>query len=270
MSSVLTDLEPIGDPTEAWTRSIFARKTGKGVIALLAAPTFTADQQVVAYLGRALAANGAASYFCAPSQLKWQDGFAFLSTCYFEGPVSAIVRFYQGEWLCVLPRKAGWEQLFGIHKTPIANPGFAIISESKRFPLVLDHLSARTDTLKAFFPETRDLGEVSWQGDDTWVLKRAFSNCGDGVVIHPLLTEADWDAERRRILRRPKDWVAQKRFESIPLRTFTGPLYICFGVYTIDGRMAGIYGRAGVRPLIDYQAVDIAVLREKSISSSHG
>jgi hypothetical protein len=49
-----------------------------------------------------------------------------------------------------------------------------------------------------------------------------------------------------------------------------GLLYLCFGVYTIDGRGVGIYGRGATRPLIDYEAVDIPVLRENSVSSSHG
>jgi hypothetical protein len=37
-------------------------------------------------------------------------------------------------------------------------------------------------------------------------------------------------------------------------------MYPCLGVYTIDGRAAGIYGRLSARPLVDYAAVDVAVL----------
>ena len=37
-------------------------------------------------------------------------------------------------------------------------------------------------------------------------------------------------------------------------------MYPCLGVYTIDGRAAGIYGRIAPKPFIDYAAVDVAVL----------
>jgi glutathionylspermidine synthase len=270
VSSAFTGLEPTGDPTRTWTESILTGRTGDGAIALVAAPSFTADQQVAAYLGKAIARVGIPAYLCVPSQLKWRDRYAFLSTSYFEGPVSAIVRFYQAEWLAALPRKAGWEDLLTSRKTPVANPGAAIVSESKLFPFLVDQLDTKVETLKAVFPETRSLREAPWQTDDTWVVKGTLSNCGDRVVMRSQLTRQEWETERRWILRRPTAWVAQKRFESVPVSTQTGPLYICFGVYTIDGRMAGIYGRGARRPLIDYKAVDVAVLRERSISSSHG
>lgn len=270
VSSITADLTPIGDPVPAWTQAVLAKRQGEGAVALLAAPSFTADQQVVAYLGKALAANGIASYFCEPSQLQWRDGFASLSTAYFRGPLSAIVRFYQAEWLAALPKRSGWEPLLGAVQTPVVNPGIAIVSESKRFPLVFDCLSAKTETLKAFFSETRDLSEVPWQTDDRWLVKAALSNCGDAVLIRPLLPKERWNAERSRILRRPAEWVAQKRFESIPLPTSIGPLYLCLGVYTVDGRMEGIYARGALRPLIDYEAIDIPILKEKSVSSHHG
>jgi hypothetical protein len=36
--------------------------------------------------------------------------------------------------------------------------------------------------------------------------------------------------------------------------------YPCIGVYTVDGRAAGIYGRVASQPLINDTAKDIAVL----------
>ena len=39
-------------------------------------------------------------------------------------------------------------------------------------------------------------------------------------------------------------------------------------VYTIDGRAAGIYGRLSPRPLVDYSAVDVAVLMNDT--KAHG
>jgi len=38
------------------------------------------------------------------------------------------------------------------------------------------------------------------------------------------------------------------------------PLHPCIGVYTVDGKAAGIYGRLSVRPVVDCTAFDTAVL----------
>src|SRR5260370_11908564 len=127
---------------------------------------------------------------------------------------------------------------------PVANLGAARIPENKRFALVRNRLSVKTNALKEFLPETRDLTEVSWQTDDAWMVKAALSNCGDDVIIRSLLTSEDWDRQRRLILRRPRDWVAQKRFESVPIDTPAGPLHFSFGVYNVDANATGITGRA--------------------------
>jgi hypothetical protein len=54
--------------------------------------------------------------------------------------------------------------------------------------------------------------------------------------------------------------VAQRRFAVVPVAGPDGPVHPCIGVYTVDGRAAGIYGRITTRPIIDYAATDIAVL----------
>jgi hypothetical protein len=37
-------------------------------------------------------------------------------------------------------------------------------------------------------------------------------------------------------------------------------MYPCIGVYTVNGRAAGAYGRLSWRQVIDFSAVDVAVL----------
>ena len=39
-------------------------------------------------------------------------------------------------------------------------------------------------------------------------------------------------------------------------------MYPCVGVYTIDGRAAGAYVRLSHRPIVDYRAIDAALLIE--------
>jgi hypothetical protein len=38
-------------------------------------------------------------------------------------------------------------------------------------------------------------------------------------------------------------------------------MYPCLGVYTIDGRAAGIFGRMAPSPLINMTAIEVAVLQ---------
>ena len=39
-----------------------------------------------------------------------------------------------------------------------------------------------------------------------------------------------------------------------------GPIYPCIGIYTVNGCPKGIYGRFSYTPVIDFAAVDVAVL----------
>jgi hypothetical protein len=60
--------------------------------------------------------------------------------------------------------------------------------------------------------------------------------------------------------RSPRRWVAQHRFAAATLETPDGPVFPSIGVYVIDGRPAGLYGRMAKRPLIDDGACDVVVL----------
>jgi hypothetical protein len=40
-------------------------------------------------------------------------------------------------------------------------------------------------------------------------------------------------------------------------------MYPCLGVYTIDGRASGLFGRLANRPLIDFAATEVAVLLDE-------
>jgi hypothetical protein len=39
-------------------------------------------------------------------------------------------------------------------------------------------------------------------------------------------------------------------------------MFPCLGVYTVNGRAAGIFGRMAPGPLIDFAAIEVAVLRD--------
>ncbi len=251
--------QPAGDPGSVWADAI-ARTAGGGRVALLAAPGYMEDQQIMAYLARKLAARDCPAHPAGPAQLQWRNGIAHLDSEWFSGELAAVVRFYQGEWLPRLPRRCGWQNFFRGGRTPVGNPGCAVISESKRFPLVWDRLQTPLRLWRALLPESSDPRSVSWRKSDEWVLKAAMSNNGDDVHIRELMSPRDWRRADWSVRLFPKNWVAQRRFQSLPLPTPDGPVYPCIGVYTIDGRAAGAYARYSARPLIDYAAVDVALL----------
>jgi hypothetical protein len=93
-------------------------------------------------------------------------------------------------------------------------------------------------------------------------LKPAFGNTGDHVALRGRMSKSAWCRTVVAALAQPRRWVAQRRFESIPLQTPRGPLHACVGAYVIDGRVAGAYGRLSPSPVIDFTALDVAVLVE--------
>jgi hypothetical protein len=109
---------------------------------------------------------------------------------------------------------------------------------------------------------------VPWKRSDEWVLKPALGRVGDGIGIKGVTPPAEWRLIARGATWQPRWWIAQRRFEAIPFPGDDGtPTYPCVGVYTIDGRAVGAYGRIARRPLVDWRARDIAVLVEREVAS---
>jgi hypothetical protein len=265
MADVVRGASPAGDPGAVYVDAL-ERAAGEGsrrdgaVVALLAAPGFMEDHQVVAGLAARLRAKGTRAILVDPAHLAWRDRRALARTVAYAGPVDAVVRFYQGEWFAQLPGKVAWQPLFAGGLTPVANPGLAILSESKRLPLVWDRLGVGCPVWKRTLPETRDPRDAPWPSDEAWLLKSAFCNTGDSVTVRGLVSQRTWRARRLDAALFPRTWLAQRRFETTPLETPTGKMFPCIGVYAIDGRASGLYGRLSPTPVIDYAARDVAVL----------
>lgn len=257
---------PAGNPAADWADAIAHSAHDCPHVALLAAAGFMEDLQIMAYLRSLLMMRGVRSYLALPNQLRWTDGAAALETECYRGPLGAIVRFYQAEWLAMLPARIGWRYLFTGGRTPVGNPGISTLTESKRFPLVWDDLASRLPTWRALLPETRDPRRAPWTCDDRWLVKSAYCNTGDTVAIRSLLSPRQWRSVRRSVWLNPGRWLAQRRFDTLPLDSPCGAVFPCIGVYTIDGHAAGAYARIAPRPVIDFAAVDVAVLIEDELS----
>lgn len=254
MAEHFPGMPPLGDPAAAWATVIANAAGDSGPVALLAATGFIEDQQVIAYLARELRQRRIKTVPTTPQQLIWRNGTAFFA----DEKLGSIVRFYQAEWLT----RRRELNLFVGGQTPVANPGWSVLTESKRLPLVWDDLSTPMPTWRQLLPATRDPREVPWRSDDGWLLKTAYCNTGDTVAIRELLPAKQWNAVRRAVWFNPGSWLAQQRFYAMPIESPAGSIYPTLGVYTLVGTVIGVYGRFGRTPLIDYTAIDVAVLLE--------
>lgn len=246
---------PAGDPVAAYVAALLA---DGAAVALTHATAYSDDHQVMRYLARALAARGAKPKLISPSQLRWHDGHA--QVVGDVGPVDVLVRFFPAEWLTDLPRASGWPHWFAGGRTPASNPATALLTQSKRFPLLWDSLRTPLPTWRSLLPETREPPDVPWQRDDAWVVKPALGRVGAEVGIAGVTTTKEWSTIARGARRYPRAWVAQRRFAANTLDSEDGPLYPTIGVFTIDTTAVGAYGRVARRPLIDARAQEAAVL----------
>jgi hypothetical protein len=261
MAQHCTGTQPAGNPAATLADAIVADMGKPGTVGLLAATGHMEDHQVTAFLAGLLRARGCSTVRAHPRQVNWQDGVASLEgPSRAKMPLDSIVRFYQGEWLGTVSKRRGWSEFFRGGCTPVCNPGTTLLMESKRFPLVWDRLDLELPTWRTLLPPTCDPRHLSGRLGPAWVLKRAFCNTGDDVAT------AD-DPDRRRWSRaawgarfEPGQWIAQRRFEALTIPTPRGPMYPCLGVYTVNGRAAGLFGRMSTKPLIDLTAIEVAVL----------
>jgi glutathionylspermidine synthase len=255
----------VGDPAGAYAAAI-AQSLGSGTTVVLAhATAYTDDRQVMAYLARELERLGLSVQLASPAHLRWHRGRARIATAWAHGQVDGVVRFFPGEWLPNLPRRCGWRHFFRRGATPLSNPATALLTQSKRFPLVWDALATPMPTWRALLPETRDPRACPWRArDDEWVIKPALGRVGEDVGIQGVTPPKEWKKLTRHVRWHPGQWVAQRRFEAIPLVVDGETLYPCVGVYTVNGRVAGAYGRLAHQPLINWKARDVAVLQRSA------
>ena len=252
--------ELAGDAAGVYARALARRCGSRPHVALAHATAYTDDRQVMTYLSRRLSELGVRTSLLSPAQLRWRNGCAYAETDWTSERVDAIARFFPAEWLPNLPESCGWTRFFHASSSPLSNPASAVLTQSKRFPLVWDRLRTQLPTWSRLLPETRDPRDVPWQSDDGWVLKPALGRVGEGVGVKGVVSPAEWRIIERDVRRAPRHWVAQRRFVPTPLGTRGAPLHPSVGVYTVDGCAAGGYARFARRPLIDAQAMDAAVL----------
>jgi len=243
-------------PLKAWGDALQSQLSGR-TAALLYAPGFLEDEQVVRILARELRERGFDNHLIqSPSELTWEHGCAsFRSDPAVK--IDLVVRFYRVEWLSQLPGWTGWKHIFrGKGPTRVINPAIAAISESKRLGLCFHHLSGRAATFRRLLPQCREPSEIRGLPKADWALKATYSNTGDEVHLGTDMTFRDWSRLLAKATRDPRRWVAQRRFETLSLPSMAGPVKPCVGVFVIAGRAAGAYVRLSRRQITDACALE--------------
>jgi hypothetical protein len=250
----------VGDPVSAYVNTLSRHAGAHGTVAFVHATAYSDDLQMMSFVARRLAATGVSVQLASPAHLRWHAGAARLESAWWRGPVDLVVRFFPAEWLHGLPRATEWRHLCAGSRTPLSNPATAVLTQTKRFPLIWDELATALPTWRALLPETRDPRQLPHLDSDDWVLKPALGRVGEGIGIRDVVGTG----EMRRIARSarwwPASWVAQRRFHPTAVTVGATRLFPCLGVYTLDGRVIGSYGRVAPLPLIDSRAADAAVL----------
>jgi hypothetical protein len=254
--------EPAGDPAGRLAEAIAEATRPGAAVALVHATAYTDDQQVMVFLARELETRGRRALLAAPDHLRWADGRARIESAWFEGELGGIVRFFPAEWLPNLPRACGWPCFFRGGRTPVSNPAAAVLTQSKRFPLVWERLETPLPAWRRLLPETRDPRDSPWRREPGWVLKPALGRVGDGIGLAGVTPEKEWQRIRRAVRFGARFWAAQRKFEAVPMEVAGEAFYPCIGVYTIGGRAAGGYGRVARGPIVNHLAQDVAVLLE--------
>ncbi len=255
---------PAGDPTGVLSEAVL-RLAGPGaVVGLMHLSIFSEDRQVMLYLAQRLAEAGVKPCLFSPEHLRWYVGRAGVDCAWQSGPLAWVMRFLPAEWLPRLPARTGWEGFLAGGRTAVCNPAYAVLTQSKRFPLVWDELATPLPSWRALLPETRSPRDLDGLVEEDWVLKPALGHEGHHVGVGGVSEPEDWRLIRRAVARDSGAWAAQRRFHPSPLASPEGLLYPCLGVYVIDDRVAGAYGRVAGRPLIDDRSREVAVLLRHS------
>ncbi|MCI0363880.1 MAG: glutathionylspermidine synthase family protein [Phycisphaerales bacterium] len=256
------ELDPAAEYADALSRHL----RENDLIGLVHATAYSDDRQVMEFLARALLERGLRTRLMSPEHVQWHSGVAYVGDPDLVERLALIVRFFPAEWLPELPRRTGWQHFFAGSQTTLSNPATALLTQSKRFPLSWNSLNTDVPTWRRLLPETCDPRHVDWRDDSRWVLKPALGRVGDGIGLRGVTPAKQWEQIRRAVRRHPAHWVAQRRFD--PVRVVVGAegFFPCIGIYTIDGRAAGAYGRIATNGLIDFRARDIAVLVESPVA----
>lgn len=243
------------NPAAAYADAVF-KAAAQNANIVIVRNTLLARYRGIKSIARELRRRGMRAAMRQPGQISWRSNIARMA----GGRPDLLIRFYNADWLPRLHRRSQWAPWFCGGKTPVSNPASSMVIQSKRWPLVWGELRAPIPTWRSLLPESQCPSELAPGSGPRWVIKPVWGRAGAAVGIAGVTEEKAYERILRHARREPTGWVAQRRFESVAVPTEAGPRHICLGVFTIDGRAAGAYGRMAPKPLVDGYAEEIALL----------
>lgn len=229
-------------------------------IAFVHATSYSDDRQVMQFLGDHFESKGLNVTYSAPNHLVFKDNKVFDS--FTNEEIDGIVRFFPLEWLDNLSKKYKYEGYFKTN-IPQANNPVNIIVQSKRLPLVWDKLQLDLPSWNKLLPKTIDVKTVLKNKEEykNYIFKPVLGRVGEGISIKEVLKENELKRINKLVKKYPKQWISQERFNSVPVISDDGtPYHLCIGVFTVNNKAAGFYGRISETPRIDSTAIDIPIL----------
>jgi len=239
-----------------------------GIVVFVCATGYSDDVQVMTYLSRAFQARGLECAVASPEHIEWKPDGAVFNMGSMSERASLIYRFFPAEWLPNLPTRCSWPRYLSSDTTLLCNPATALVTQSKRFPLVWDSLKLSVPTWRQLLPKVVAPETLPFEQRFKWVLKPALGRVGEGLYV-PGVTPPEQAARIRGSVRRyARYWAAQEPFAILPLEESQGLLYPCIGVFTVNGRSAGTYARlsrSGVTDGFSFEAAALTKVRAKAV-----
>lgn len=235
----------------------------KGTIMMVHCTCFSDDRQVMQYLGDRLKEEGYSIIYGAADHIEFKEKQAYCILDNNQEKIDLIFRFTPLEWLIQMkPRR--WDGYFNT-TTKSCNHPIGIYAQSKRFPFVwndLEKANISMKTWKNLLPETLEVKELNLK--EGFIYKPVYGRVGERISIKEACKGDEYKKIIDDVRKHPKQYLEQKKFESLPLKGEDGNEYhVCIGSYSIEGEHAGYYARISEYPRIDSYAADIPVLIEK-------
>jgi len=240
--------QPLEHFAESLHGELSSRLVNPATVAYLYDSHTVEDSQLLRFLGNHLAGHGFGQMHVEPNQLNWHGNQV--------QDADAIVRHYPAEWLEYLPSTA-LEAYFN-SETVSANHPVAVIAQSKRLPLIWDKTDVEPKTWKTLLPPTKAVTKVKARN---WIYKPAFGRVGEGINVPGTISIQEDKLINNTAQQNKGQWIQQKLFKSIPV----DGLHLAVGAFVIEGKFAGCFARASSRPIMNFTAKELPVLRRQNV-----
>jgi hypothetical protein len=202
-------------------------------------------------LKQLLEARGIEAFGAAPTSVELDGGEMLVD----GAPLAAALRFFPGDWLLFAREGEGW---FSRHPHRLSNPLHALFSQNKFFPVACVAADIGAPTWASYLPATAPLRVRDLLGSPQ-LAKPSFGRVGEDIAQIDEMPYAKRLGIAASLLLDKGLWIRQGRFESVNLGSETEPLHACVGVYCVDGKVAGCYGRLSPVRVVGMSAADAPV-----------